>query len=96
MAPTMNEMITNANYGLAWANIINDVVTILIICAVIVYKLKYQETTRFIWLQIYMLLACYILFIIRDSSNCRTMSSDNPQFSITNDQSTSTVLASVA
>ena len=95
MSSTMDKMITNANHGLVWTVIINDVVTTLVIVAVIVYKLKYQETTRFIWLQIYMLLASYILFIIADSSNCRTMSSDNPQYSISNDHATSTELASV-
>ena len=78
----MEEKITNAYNGIVLAEIIYNVVTILAICAVIIYKLMYQETTRFIWLQIYMLLAFYILFLIYSSCNYKLLSSETPQYYI--------------
>ena len=76
----MDEKITKAYNGLILTEIIYYVVTIFVICAVIVYKLKYQETSRFLWLQIYMLLACYILLLIYESSNYKILSSHNPNY----------------
>ena len=82
MTTTMEEKITKAYNGIVLAEIIYNVVTILVICTVIIYKLMYQETIRFIWLQILMLLAFYILFLIYSSSNYKLLSSEEPQYYI--------------
>ena len=58
----------NANDGLLYVVLAYDVVIILIISGVIVYKWlkKGQTTTKFIWVQIWMLWASYVFFTVRD------------------------------
>ena len=51
------------------AQTINDIVSISLLIATIIYKLFRQKTTQNIWIQIIMLLAAEIFYIINDSLN---------------------------
>ena len=51
------------------AQTINDIVSISLLIATIIYKLFRQKTTQNIWIQIIMLLIAEIFYIINDSLN---------------------------
>ena len=63
----MSERIDNAEKYLMWIWLCWDIVTILLIAGVITYKLLHQKTQKWIWMQIVMLLLCYLVFLVRNA-----------------------------
>ena len=67
----INDLISkneNAVGGFVYVALAIDVLTILIVSGVIIYKWlrKGETTTKFIWVQLWMLWASYVFFIVRD------------------------------